>query len=49
MTNRRAFASHVDIIDFRDRNNHMRHTAVDEVNGLVFSGYGEASRSVVNQ
>ena len=39
MTNRRTLALHVDIVDFRNRNNHMRHTAVDEVNGLVFMSF----------
>ena len=41
MTNRRALESHVDILDFCNRNYHMRHAAVDKVNGLVFIADGK--------
>src|SRR5438046_4052529 len=36
MANRRAFSSHIHIVNSLDRDDHMRHAAVDEMDALVF-------------
>ena len=38
ITNRRAFATYIHIIEVQHWNHYMRHAAVDKVNGLLFIG-----------